>query len=190
MKPTHIIRTVIVVMLLGILPRVINGQTSQSHFGIKVNPLSLFYSALNVSAEVVIALKTSLQVGVFLLDQGFSGTRYEGLGITPELRFYFSKYRAPMGWYAGPYIRAVNFGLSVTDYTASLISVSAGVTLGYQYVFSSGVSLSAFTGIGVGQTNFIGGGSNKDHFDYDAYGNTGFGLDRSRLFGVSVGYFF
>jgi hypothetical protein len=71
-----------------------------------------------------------------------------------------------------------------------MVAVSVGFTVGYQYIFPSGWSLSAFSGLGIGETSFTGGYDYRDRFNYDAYGNSGFGFDRSRLFGVSVGYFF
>jgi hypothetical protein len=133
---------------------------------IKINPLSLFALTGNVSYERAISHNKSVQIGAFYSGLNFSGFKYAGTGITPEMRFYFAgKKEALNGVYAAPFLRYQKFNIedkedfNKTSYT----SVGGGATIGWQKVWNSGFTFDIFAGPSFSKANF------KNDNDEDVY---------------------
>jgi hypothetical protein len=112
---------------------------------IKVNPLSLFLATGSVFYERKINESTSLQLGVAYTGVKLSDVKFEGVAITPEVRFYFNQ-KALSGFYAAPFLRYQNFTVSDENSKGTLSTFGGGALIGRQWVFGSGFALDLFIG--------------------------------------------
>ena len=112
---------------------------------IKINPLSALLKTGSVFYERKLNEGTSLQLGVAYTGIKLDDTKFEGLAITPEVRFYL-KQKAISGLYAAPFLRYQNY--SVTDGTdkGTYTSFGGGALIGRQWVYGSGFVLDIFFG--------------------------------------------
>ena len=116
---------------------------------IKVNTLALFVLTGSVFYEREISDLNSLQLGVAYLGYKISDTRFTGIILTPEVRFYVRK-DALDGFYVAPYFRYQSFGYNNTESVetekGSLTTYGGGVALGRQWIFAKGFVLDFFIG--------------------------------------------
>jgi hypothetical protein len=87
----------------------------------------------------------SLQLGVAYTGVKLDETKFDGLAITPEVRFYF-KQKAISGLYAAPFLRYQNYSISNGADKASYTSFGGGALIGRQWVYGSGFVLDLFFG--------------------------------------------
>lgn len=115
-------------------------QASAQDQIIKTNPLGLAFGNFNAIYEKALNEKSSISVGASYL-YSFLGTDVTGFGFNGEWRYYITneKKPAPEGFYAGPSLGFRNF--SVRDEDGSVSVVGIGGTVGYQWVWDSGVTL-------------------------------------------------
>lgn len=138
---------------------------------LKMNPLSLAILTGNVQFEHAVNQKMSLQLGGFYgnftLRDGGENIRYQGWGLTPEVRFYVtnSVMDAPEGYFVGMYFRYRNFDLGATvfDENGTLVngdvqidSYGFGPVTGYQFIFGDVFSLEFFGGFSYNFLTFEG----------------------------------
>ncbi len=112
---------------------------------IKINPLSALLSTGSVFYERKIDDGISVQLGVAYTGVKLSDTKFNGLAITPEARFYFKK-EAPAGMYAAPFLKYQNYTVSDGRNKGDYTSFGGGAVMGYQWVYGSGFVLNLFFG--------------------------------------------
>lgn len=154
---------------------------------VKLNPLSLFLLTGNAAYERAVSTNQTVQVGVFYSGVSISGIQYNGLGITPEYRFYFGgRKEAFNGVYAAPFARYQNFKFTnkSTRENATFSSVGGGAVIGWEKMWDGGFVLDLFAGPIYNSGN-VKTDANEDQFDLKA-GVNGFG---ARL-GISLGFGF
>lgn len=137
---------------------------------LKINPLSIFVTTLNVQLEQRLTTRFSGQLGI-----AFGGPTvsvyspnlpepidYVLFGITPELRFYlsFQKREVPRGPYLGTYLRMQkvrkrytvsaydpdDFQEKQTVVTYQIGSAAGGFVLGYQFFIKKRIAIDIFLG--------------------------------------------
>lgn len=157
-----------------------NAQTN----AIKINPISLALTTVNLSFEHKVSDKASFQIGAFYTVLNYSNvlggnrTDFSGFGITPEFRFYVVG-KPRQGLFLGPYLRYQNLNATASGndnfgnsafYEATLNTFGGGVNLGYQWVFGGRFVLEPFLRIGFnsGSINYSGSAARKN-FNFDAF---------------------
>ena len=120
------------------------GLSTQQSFAqdqiIKTNPLGLAFGNFNATYEKALNEQSSIGVGASYL-YSLLGTDVNGFGVNGEYRFYITNATkpAPEGFYAGPSIGFRTFSEKETDSGVSILGI--GGTIGYQWVWDSGVTL-------------------------------------------------
>lgn len=112
---------------------------------LKINTLSLILGTGSVFYERKFSDGMSGQLGVSYLNYRLSGTRFTGLILTPEVRFYPKK-NAIDGMYIAPYVRYQNYSLSDNSAKGTLSSIGGGVLFGRQWIRPSGFTMDLFFG--------------------------------------------
>jgi hypothetical protein len=74
---------------------------------VKVNPASIIFSTINVQAEVATFKKQSVQVGIMYFNLSLRKNNIDGIGITPEYRFYKDSTNTRL--FFGPFFRYMNY---------------------------------------------------------------------------------
>ena len=114
---------------------------------LKVNTLSLILGTGSVFYEREISDLTSAQFGVAYLSYKFGDTKFHGLILTPEFRFYVRK-NAIDGFYIAPYLRYQDFGYETKDNSSkgSFTGFGGGIVFGRQWIFQKGFVMDLFFG--------------------------------------------
>jgi Protein of unknown function (DUF3575) len=149
----------------------LHGQPSSSttHL-LKINPLSLFISTLNVKLERRLNTRFSGQLGLHIGsprlqigdDTMPNAVQYYFAGITPELRFYvaFNRVAQPKGLFVGTYCRyslvKERYRTMVADPDRAMPTegiaflrrhvASLGFLIGYQLFFKDRIGLEIYVG--------------------------------------------
>ncbi len=129
----------------------------------------------------------SFQMGFFYTGASISDTRFRGVGITPEFRYYLSERRtAPSGVYVAPYLRYQNFSLSAEGDPgkATYSGLGGGLLIGAQTLLKNTISLEGFIGPSYFSGNLKVTDGEQDDFDIGFF--DGFGV----RFGFTVGLAF
>ena len=162
---------------------------------VKANVLSPFVLTASGFVEVAFAPHMSAQLGAFTTGASYKDVKFSGHGFTPEVRYYFSETKeAPRGAYVAGYGRILDYKLTVDDeeegktYEASYKPIGAGVAIGNQWIFNSGISVDLFMGLGVNGGSLKVKSGTKDDFDLGFLNLVGSGV-RFRP-GLTVGYSF
>lgn len=119
---------------------------------IKLNPLSLILSTINLSYERNVAKKINVQLGAYYTGASAGSVGYSGFGLAPMVRFYLSGGDKNMkGFYLGPTLRfntlnlSYNSGFSNDEF--SYTSFGGGSDIGYQFIAGNIVTFDLFGGI-------------------------------------------
>lgn len=112
---------------------------------LKINPISALLSTGSVFYERKINDGMSAQLGIAYTGIKISDTKFRGLAITPEVRFYF-KQNALSGLYAAPFLRYQDYKLSDGIDEGKYTSFGGGALIGRQWVYESGFTLDLFFG--------------------------------------------
>jgi hypothetical protein len=113
---------------------------------IKINTLSLIVLCPTIFYERKLSDMASAQLGVGYLNYTFSSTKFSGVILTPEVRFYLKK-NAIDGFYLSPYFRYQNFSLEVdTTGKATYSNYGGGLNIGRQWIFKKGFVIDVFVG--------------------------------------------
>jgi len=161
---------------------------SEEKFAIKINPLSVFLSTGSMFFEGKLNNNTSLQVGVAYTGLELGDFAYNGIILTPEVRFY-AKQRSISGFYIAPYLRYQNFNITVEDPSSTskmnYQSFGGGLLFGRQWVYSSGFIFDLFAGPSYnnGDITYKSGDRKEDDF---AFGLKGTGI----RVGIAIGFGF
>jgi hypothetical protein len=114
---------------------------------VKLNILSPIVKSGSFFYERKINDKSSAQLGIGFTGYKNSGTKFSGITITPEYRFYVSQTNpAISGFYVGPFARYSNFKLTEDNNKATLSTIGGGLIIGRQWIFSNVISLDIFAG--------------------------------------------
>jgi len=111
----------------------------------KVNTLALIIRTGAVFYEREISDLTSAQLGIAYMNYTIDETHLDGIGITPEIRFYIRR-NALDGFYVGPYLRYNNFGFDDNNSTGRYKAFGGGVSFGRQWIFKKGFVIDLFFG--------------------------------------------
>lgn len=117
---------------------------------LKLNIFAPIVNTANLQYERAIGENKSLQLGFFYTAWNPEGSKFRGIGVTPEFRFYLSDTPAPAGFYAAPFLRYQNFTIEETDPDFSakgtLSTFGGGLIIGKQWIFKERVVLDIFIG--------------------------------------------
>ena len=112
---------------------------------LKVNTLALIIRTGSVFYERKITDVISGQLGLAYLNYTIDESKLDGLGVTPEVRFYIRK-NALDGFYVGPYLRYNNFGYDDGTSAGRYKAFGGGVSFGRQWIFKKGFVIDLFFG--------------------------------------------
>lgn len=112
---------------------------------IKVNALSLLLGTGSLFYERKFSDNFSGQLGAAYMGFKYQDTKFNGLILTPECRFYPKK-NAIDGMYVAPYLRYQNFSLQDGDNKGTLSTMGGGLLFGRQWIKDSGFTMDLFFG--------------------------------------------
>ncbi|MBA9075986.1 MULTISPECIES: DUF3575 domain-containing protein [Rufibacter] len=137
---------------------------------LKANILSPVVSTGSFFGEYAFSPNLSAQLGFFSTGIKVKDTRFDGFGITPEVRYFFSGH-APTGFYGAGYLRFQDFDLTREDTQAhgTLTSFGGGALLGFQFKFAQFLVADVFLGPGFNAASVKGGGG-EDNFNLGTFG--------------------
>lgn len=135
---------------------------------LKVNTLSLFLGTGSIFYEHGFSEKISGQLGVGYLGYKAGGTKFSGLFLTPEVRFY-PKSNAIDGFYLAPYVRYQNLSLTVADGKGSMSSMGGGLAFGRQWITNSGFTMDLFFGGHYSSAKFKAETAGEEAFNLNAF---------------------
>lgn len=172
--------------LFMIIPLKAQEENSSENL-VKINLFSPLVRTGSFFYEKVVGEYSSVQLGFFYTGASFLGTRFRGIGITPEFRYYLSEARsAPSGTFVAPYVRYQSFTLSSDEANGegSFSGFGGGLLVGYQRLLRDRISLEGFIGPSYtsGKLNVTDG--DQEDFDLDFF--DGFGV----RFGFTAGIAF
>jgi hypothetical protein len=138
-------------------------EVSEEKNVLKINTLSLIVGTGSIFYERKISDFTSAQLGTAFISFGREGTKFTGLILTPEVRFYV-KSNAIDGFYLAPYFRYQNFTLKDDEIEskATYTNYGGGLAFGRQWITNSGFTMDLFFGghYGSGKIEAESGGEN------------------------------
>jgi hypothetical protein len=185
MKKISLLFAIVLLLSFGV-----NAQTKSN--AIKINPLSAFLATGNIQYERAVNESSSFQLGVFYTGVSFADTRFTGLGITPEYRFYVGNGEALDGFYLAPFARYQNFTITapatsggIDEAKASLSTFGGGLILGRQWLAGEAFVIDVFIG-----PSYNGGNLKVDQGSEEAFDNTGLFTGVGVRWGVVLGYAF
>lgn len=167
---------------------------------IKANIFSPIVRTGSFFYERVITEKMSFQLGFFYTGFKVGETKWRGIGITPEVRFYLSDKETPRGFYLAPYLRYQSLTASMTTTSidpntfettsvqaeANLTTYGGGLLIGHQWLIADRVSLDMFIGPSLNSGTVKAKASDgTDNESFKAGGLTGFGLRTGITLGVA-----
>lgn len=124
-------------------------QVSEEKNVLKVNTLSLILGTGSIFYERELSDMTSAQLGLGYMNFKLGDTKFTGLILTPEVRFYLKK-NAIDGFYTAPYFRYQRYSMEVTAFDetskGTLTSLGGGLVFGRQWITDSGFTMDLFFG--------------------------------------------
>lgn len=178
------ILTLVLIAVLAFPSFAQESNESEEKNVLKVNTLSLIIGTGSIFYEREFTDNLSGQMGVGYLNYKFDDTKFTGLILTPEVRFY-PKQNAIDGFYIAPYLRYQNFGLEADGGEATYSNIGGGIAFGRQWITKSGFTMDLFFGghYGSGELE-VTDGSDEESFEVSNF--DGF---RTRI-GFSLGFAF
>ncbi|MBC3539527.1 DUF3575 domain-containing protein [Rufibacter sediminis] len=157
---------VLALFAVFLFPSLVQAQ----HVTLKANILSPIVKTGSFFAEYAFSPQMSAQVGFFKTGMNVKDTSFDGYGITPEVRYFFSG-NAPSGFYGAGYLRYQDFDLTREEDNArgTLTSFGGGALVGYQLIMGKHFVVDAFAGPGFNAATVSGGNEQKD-FDLGTFG--------------------
>jgi hypothetical protein len=106
----------------------------------KINPISLAFGNFNLSYQRALSDASAIQIGANYWYRIF-GEEVSGVGVRAGYQFFLTNRAkpAPEGFYIGPLASFNSLTEKETD--GSVTAFGAGLMLGYQWVWDSGVTL-------------------------------------------------
>lgn len=159
----------------------INAEAQNATNTLKINPLSAILSTGSVFYERKLSDGMSAQLGLAYTGIKLDDTKFSGLAITPEVRF-FIKQHAPTGMYAAPFVRYQNYSVSDNEDKGKFNSFGGGILIGHQWIYSSGFTLDLFLGPSYNNGNYK-ATSGNDEPEFSG-GIEGFGIRTGIALGI------
>jgi len=128
-------------IVLGIL--IYSNITLAQPIRVKVNPACMFYSTINMQAEVGTFKKQSIQVGLMYYNLTLWKRNIHGIGITPEYRFYKDSSKTRL--FFGPFLRYMNYKETINKNSDGILGSSniekfgGGVMIGKVYTIKKNI---------------------------------------------------
>jgi hypothetical protein len=128
--------------------------TTQAQFEVKINPVSLLFSNVNINAEVGLTPNFGIDFGPVLsfrnsevLGNEFSSTQF---GLTVNPRYYFTPKRGIDKFYVGAYAKFLTgkFTDETNNDEYSNTRLAVGFNLGYKIVTEGGFLFDIGFGLG------------------------------------------
>ncbi|GAA4401384.1 hypothetical protein GCM10023187_15520 [Nibrella viscosa] len=159
---------------------------AQSQTVIKANIFSPLVRTGNFAIERALNENHSFQVGFYFTGFKADGTRFNGIGVTPEYRFYLSDSKdAPAGFYVAPFLRYQNFKLTSVGSGGggTLSTFGGGVTAGYQVLLKDRIAFDFFLGPSYNAGTAKANDGSTESFSTNLF--SGFGLRTGITFGIA-----
>jgi len=114
---------------------------------LKVNTLALIIGTGSIFYERKVSELVSAQMGVGYMNYNLGETKFSGLILTPEARFYVRK-NAIDGFYIAPYLRYSQYKYNDEEGTdeGSFTSMGGGAAFGMQWIMKKGFTMDLFFG--------------------------------------------
>lgn len=112
---------------------------------LKVNTLALIIGTGSIFYERELSDLISGQFGIGYLNYKIDNSKFNGLILTPEMRFYVKK-NAIDGFYVAPYLRYQKYNFEGENSDGSLTSIGGGAAFGMQWIFKKGFVMDLFFG--------------------------------------------
>jgi len=114
---------------------------------LKVNTLALIIGTGSVFYEREISDLLAGQMGVGYLSYRIDETRFKGITLTPELKFYIRN-NAIDGFYMAPYLRYFKYDYEAEEDSdeGSFAAFGGGVAFGRQWIMKKGLVMDLFFG--------------------------------------------
>jgi len=169
MKKILILTLTLVVLFTGTSFGQEDSKLSPEKNVLKINTISLFLGTGSVFYERKLSDLTSGQLGVAYMGFKVQDTKFSGLIVTPEVRFYPKK-NAIDGFYVAPYLRYQSFSVenTETDDKGTLTCMGGGFLFGRQWITNSGFTMDLFFGGHYGSAK-VNVESGTDTFDSDVF---------------------
>ena len=175
--------SVIVLILTSINGFLAPKALAQKSNVLKNNILSPIASTLNLQYERKISGNSSFQLGFYYAGFSIENTKFSGIGITPEYRFYLSDTEAPQGVYLAPFVRYQDFTVANGTDKGTITTMGGGLIFGKQWLFKEKIALDIFLGPKYSSRS-VSVTSGTDSFDTGS-GLSGFGLRAGVCFGFA-----
>jgi hypothetical protein len=161
--------TLILIALLAI-PSFAQEKTSESDNKnvLKINTLALIIGTGSIFYERELSDNLSGQLGVAYLNYKINDSKFSGLILTPELRFYVKR-NAIDGFYMAPYFRYQNFSVKNGSNDATYTNYGGGLAFGRQWIFNSGFTMDLFFGGHYGSGSLKVNTGTQDQFDTNSF---------------------
>jgi len=145
-------RKTVVLFLLSVISLASFAQTDESIASeknvLKVNTLALITGTGTIFYERKVSDLVSAQMGAGYMNYNFGDTKFSGLILTPECRFYVKK-NAIDGFYVAPYLRYSQYKYKVKEGgtgEGSFTSMGGGAAFGMQWIMKKGFTMDLFFG--------------------------------------------
>ena len=114
---------------------------------LKVNTLALIIGTGTIFYERKVSELVAAQMGVGYMNYNLGDTKFSGLILTPEARFYVRK-NAIDGFYIAPYLRYSQYKYKTEEETdkGSSTSMGGGAAFGMQWILKKGFTMDLFFG--------------------------------------------
>jgi hypothetical protein len=114
---------------------------------LKINTVALIIGTGSVFYERKVTDLVSAQLGVGYLNYKIEDTKFSGLILTPECKFYIRK-NAIDGFYISPYLRYNQYKYTNSEDSGEgkYTSMGGGVAFGRQWIFKKGFMMDLFFG--------------------------------------------
>lgn len=114
---------------------------------LKVNTLALIIGTGSIFYERKVSELVAAQMGVGYMNYNFGDSKFSGLILTPECRFYVRK-NAIDGFYIAPYLRYSQYKYENDEGTGegSFASMGGGAAFGMQWIMKKGFTMDLFFG--------------------------------------------
>lgn len=130
-------------LVTALLSNIVMAQEVKNTF--KINPLSALFRTGSLFYERTVSPQSALQLGFAFTGLKLNETKFSGLALTPEYR-YFIKKKAPAGIYVAPFAKYQNYTLTGGEDKGTYTSFGGGLSLGRQWVYQSGFVMDMFFG--------------------------------------------
>ncbi len=146
MKSTHKLLILVLTLVCANLFTTLPALSQAKGNVLKINILSPIAKTFNAQYERKVSANGSFQLGFYYGAFKIGDTKFSGIGITPEYRFYLSETESPQGVYIAPFVRYQSLGATRGTDKGTITIAGGGLIIGKQWVFKEKVVLDVFLG--------------------------------------------